>query len=208
MCCTGWRWQPYIGPPCPVPPYILSLHVLHGWWVLQRSPALSHTAHRQHFLLLPGTSQRLMGRCGQSLGISQHWGHEKITPSAFFPGTEALMGGSKNKNNREFKWEPSAVSTSMSPWQAGMEQSQPEIEGPGYSTFNRGSKVMSRAEKRQRYPSRGLQYHLCAVRLNGTRGSRHPDTLHLQPRWLHLSLYEVLPKIRIALSGGGGEPSE
>lgn len=69
-----------------------------------------------------------------------------------------------------------ALLVSTSPWHAGMEQSEAGLEGPGRqheivpSTGVQRSTI-SHVEKRQRYPFHGLQYHLCAVHLNGARGS-------------------------------------
>lgn len=64
-----------------------------------------------------------MGKCEQSLGISQHGRHEEITPSAFFPGTEALLGEAKIiKNSRGSQaLLVRACQRGMRDWEWGME---------------------------------------------------------------------------------------
>jgi hypothetical protein len=168
-------------PPCPVP-HIFSLQVLHGWWVLQRDPALSHTAPQQYLLLLPSTARSLMGECEQSLGISQHGRHEEITPSAFFPGTEAFVREAKIIKNSRGNQVVLIRACQGGMWELGVGNGEPG----GQHGVHRSR--ISHAEKRQRYPFHGPLYHLCDVHLNGAGRSRHPDSLHSQDGYIYTSV--------------------
>lgn len=108
----GWRWQSYTCPLCPVshmlPPWLKHPH---STWVavLAKNSVLSHIVPQQYLLLLPSTAQRLIRKCEQSLGISQHWRHGELTPSPCFLGTEALMGEAKIKITQNSSGSPSLL---------------------------------------------------------------------------------------------------